>query len=54
MHIVIKKGTDIVKINKSLSRPRPVEGVDTHEFCGVIDLKEDAMTLQKKMRNEWK
>ena len=54
MHIVIKKGTDVDNINKTLSKSLTNNGVDTLEFCGVIALTEDAMKLQKKMRNEWK
>lgn len=54
MHIVIKKGSDVDSINKKLSKTLPTNGVDTLQFCGVIVLKEDAMKLQKKMRDEWK
>jgi predicted transcriptional regulator len=27
--------------------------VDTMKYCGVIKLKEDPLTIQKKLRNEW-
>ncbi len=26
---------------------------DAHKYCGVIKLKEDPLTIQKEMRNEW-
>ncbi len=26
---------------------------DAYAFCGVIKLKEDPLTTQKRMRNEW-
>lgn len=26
---------------------------DARDFCGVIKLKQDPLTLQKKWRNEW-
>ena len=26
---------------------------DAHKFCGVIQLKEDPLALQKKWRDEW-
>lgn len=28
-------------------------GVDTKKYSGVIKLKEDAVLIQKKLRNEW-
>jgi hypothetical protein len=29
------------------------KGVDTKKFCGVLKLKEDALAVQKKLRDEW-
>lgn len=29
------------------------KGVDTKKFCGVIKLKEDPLTIQTKLRDEW-
>ena len=26
---------------------------DAFKYCGVIKLKEDPLTIQKRMRNEW-
>ena len=26
---------------------------DAHKYCGIITLKEDPLTLQKRWRNEW-
>lgn len=26
---------------------------DAHKYCGVITLKEDPLSIQKKWRNEW-
>ena len=54
MHIVIKKGSAIAEIEKKLAKSLPLKGVDTQKYCGVIDLKEDALEIQRKMRNEWK
>lgn len=54
MHIVIKKGTDTSTIDKKISNAFSEKGVDTRQFCGVIELKEDALKIQKKMRDEWK
>ena len=42
------------KIKKVRRQKADVEkSVDTKKFCGVIKLKEDPMTIQKKLRDEW-
>jgi hypothetical protein len=28
-------------------------GVDTRKYAGVIKLKEDAVKIQRRLRNEW-
>ena len=28
--------------------------IDAKKYCGVISLKEDALQIQKEMRDEWK
>ena len=54
MVITIKKGTKPEKINSQLSKLIDKKsGVDTRKYCGVIKLKEDAMKIQKRMRDEW-
>jgi len=53
MVTVIKKGLDIKKLAKLLDKAMKFEGVDTHKFCGQIKVKEDPLTIQKRMRNEW-
>lgn len=30
------------------------KGVDTKKYCGVLKLKEDPLTIQKKLRDEWR
>ena len=30
------------------------KGVDTLKYCGVLKLKEDPLTIQKKLRDEWR
>jgi hypothetical protein len=29
------------------------KGVDTLLYCGVLKLKEDPLSIQKKLRDEW-
>lgn len=53
MVTVIKKGTDTKLIAKQLKRALETKGVDTHKYCGVLQLKEDPLAIQKRMRDEW-
>jgi hypothetical protein len=56
MVLILKKGAskgEVDEIRKQLVY-LPVRGVNTKKFCGSIKLKEDALLIQKKMRNEWK
>lgn len=43
----------IQKLLKKLSKDIRKKGVDTMKYCGKIKLKEDALTIQKSLRNEW-
>jgi hypothetical protein len=38
-------------ITKKLKK---ISGVDTKKYCGVINLKEGPLTIQKQMRDEWR
>ena len=38
------------KIERRKSRDK---GFDAFKFCGAVKFKEDGMTIQKKMRDEW-
>lgn len=43
------------KITQVRRQKRIVEkGVDTKKYCGVLRLKEEPMTIQKKLRDEWR
>jgi hypothetical protein len=44
-----KKRIIRIKKNNTLK----LKGVDTLKYCGTIHLKEDALSIQKKLRNEW-
>ncbi len=45
-----KKGIDSLLEKHKNSRKRKT---DLKKYCGVIDLKEDPILTQKKLRNEW-
>jgi hypothetical protein len=57
MVTVLKSGAtkrSIQAILKKLGSKRSRKGFEAHKFCGVIKLSEDALTVQKRLRNEWK
>jgi hypothetical protein len=41
----------ITKIRRS-SRIK-TKGVDTSKYCGTVKFDEDALAIQKRLRNEW-
>jgi len=54
MVIIIKKGSSQKSINQALKKLRTQKGLDAFKFCGSIRLHEDALSIQKKMREEWR
>ncbi len=40
----------IIKIRKNRTIKK---GVDTSKFCGTVKFSEDALAIQKRLRNEW-
>lgn len=56
MTLVLKKGAskkDIQSINKKLKELSSEKKLNAKKFSGVINLKKDALSIQKKLRNEW-
>ncbi len=53
MVITIKKGTRPEKLTTQINKVLSEKGVDTRKYCGSIKLKEDALKIQKQLRNEW-
>jgi hypothetical protein len=53
MVTIIKKGSPGGKILKVLKKLQVSTGLDAFKYCGVIRMDEDALAIQKKMRNEW-
>jgi hypothetical protein len=54
MVTIIKKGSTQRRINQALKKLRTTKGLDAFKFCGSIHLQEDPLSIQKKMRNEWR
>lgn len=56
MVVVIKKGATkntILLMMKRVMQERKTKGINVRKYCGVIKLKEDALIIQKRMRDEW-
>jgi len=43
----------IQKLLNKLSKETRLKGVNTLKYCGKIQLKEDALLIQKRLRDEW-
>ena len=57
MVIILRKGAtkkSITKMLTKLTKQTKPKGVDTFHFVGKINLNEDALSIQKSLRDEWK
>ena len=53
---VLKSGATRDNMNellKKLEKRKRLKGVDAKKYCGELKLKEDALELQKSLRDEW-
>lgn len=55
MVTTIKKGASKEEIHHLLEshNKKSKNGIDVKKYCGVLNLKEDPLELQKKWRDEW-
>ncbi len=55
MVTIIKRGTSKEKIKDILEQhaKKRRKYIDLEKYCGVLELKEDPMNLQKQWRDEW-
>jgi hypothetical protein len=53
MVTVIKQGISKDSIRKLLNKIQIKEGFDAKKYCGTIKLKEQPLTIQKQLRDEW-
>lgn len=56
MVLVLKKGAtkkDIAEIEKILYKEKSSGGFNAKKYNGIMNLKEDPLTIQKNLRNEW-
>lgn len=56
MVVIIKKSDSKETLDRILTKlqsKRDKKGVDTSKYCGVINLKEDPLKIQRMLRDEW-
>ncbi len=57
MITTLKQGSTQKIIHELLEKffkKKKSKGVDVTKYCGVLNLDEDAVSLQKQMRDEWR
>ena len=56
MVTTIKQGSskeEISHLLKAYNKKKSKKGIDVRKYCGILNLEEDPMELQKKWRDEW-
>jgi len=56
MVMTLKQGATKKRIRiilEDLAKEINLKGVDVYKYCGKISLKEDALEIQKRLRDEW-
>lgn len=56
MVLLLKKGAskkEIEAIEKKLSSKKNTHGFNAKKYNGILSLKEDPLTIQLNLRNEW-
>ncbi|WP_418893018.1 hypothetical protein [Limibacterium fermenti] len=56
MITTLKQGESKIKMRQlieALAKNRKPKHIDVHSYCGKIKLKEDPLSIQRKMRDEW-
>jgi hypothetical protein len=51
---IIDKNTTEEQLKAAFRKVQSKRGVNALKYCGTIKLKESPVSIQKKMRNEWK
>jgi hypothetical protein len=53
MVLVLKKGASKKQIESLEKKIKSKAGVDVLKYCGILKLQGDALTIQKRLRNDW-
>ncbi|MFC5282205.1 hypothetical protein [Pedobacter alpinus] len=54
MVTIIKSNSKVKDIEKSINKTEPSKKLDAKKFSGILKIDEDALQIQKRLRNEWK
>jgi hypothetical protein len=54
MVAVIKKGASEKAIGELLSKLLDIKGLNAFKYCGILEIQEEPLEIQKKMRDDWK
>ena len=56
MVMEIRKGDNKQNIEELLAQlgsERPLNGIDAYKYCGILNLEDSPIDIQKQMRSEW-
>jgi len=53
MVLVLKSSKDIKKVKELLANRQSKKSFDAKKFCGALRVDEDALVIQKRLRDEW-
>jgi hypothetical protein len=54
--VTLKHGAtkdSIDQLSWKIAKQVRLQGVNTRKYCGKIELKEDSLKIQKRLRGEW-
>lgn len=54
MVVVIKKGDSKKLIQRKLKKLKSGKGFPASKFTGKVNIEEDAVLIQRRLRDEWK
>ena len=52
MTVIVSTEADIKALKEKMPEPKR-KGFDAFAFCGRVKFDEDALVIQKRIRNEW-
>ena len=53
MVLVLKNGATKQSMEALGKKLKGRKGVNTKKYCGIINLKDEPLSIQKKLRDEW-
>ena len=53
MVLDLKSSKDIKAVKKELANLQNAKKFDAKKFCGVLKVEEDALVIQRRLRDEW-